>query len=188
MAALLLTLDPIEWLGTWATMISVIVTLVIGFSVLTSYVQFRQAQDHVAQMQKQVEKAANDFKSSGLKPPDEIVKEVQSLYDPLIDVLRARIERTQTDLRRDVDELRQLLAQSPSRDSILREVETRFRNPVDLEETILRKVLDAFLRVQNLSQPEQMAISEALAIHRTAASSGTATTTGHTGASDGNRA
>src|ERR1022692_57930 len=150
MTCMLLLGDSVEWLGVFGTMISIIVTVVIGFSVLTSYVQFKQGQEYLAQARSEAEKAAAAFKSSGLKPPDEIVREVESLYDPRIEQLRAGLERMQTDTRRELEEIRQLVVQSASMDAVLREVERKFRDPKDLEETILRKVLDAFLRVKNL--------------------------------------
>ena len=168
----------LTWLGAFATIMSVVVMIVVGFSALTAYLQFKQSQEALDRMKDQVTKVENDYKLSQLKPPDQIVSEVQALYDPQVMVLRGSLEWMQKEFGRQLQDIEKLLAQAASKDSILREVETRFKDPKDLEEVILRKVLDAFLRVQNLSQSEQQSISEALAADRSNQPSTTPATVG----------
>ena len=57
---------------------------------------------------------------------------------------------------------RKELVAAISKEIILQEVSERYQFPASLQETMLRKVLDAFLRLKNLSDDERRSISEAL--------------------------
>ncbi|HWM24213.1 MAG TPA: hypothetical protein VNP98_05275 [Chthoniobacterales bacterium] len=178
----------ISLLNGWVTILNVMVTIVIAISAgSTIYQNWRVRKDGERikiELMAQVEKDLNALKETyelvSLKPPEEILQEARREYEPPIALLRQWVEAQYTELTSAMStanaelktnseasmaalsNLRGELLQRPTKDSVLQEVDRKYKSPVDLQESTLRKVLNAFLEMKNLSNEERTSISNAL--------------------------
>lgn len=76
--------------------------------------------------------------------------------------LKLSLER----MRESVSELNERIAKVPNKAAILQEVSDRYQPPSNLRETLLRQVLDAFLRLKDITQEETESISAVLKVNQ----------------------
>lgn len=146
----------------------------------------------ITRMEKEIQTLKETYKLSAMKTPAEIIADARQDYEPMIAVVRNLIDHLRIDSEAKADEVTKDLAslrelvnserarlraemiekemgttkyvqeQVGSATRFIQEQVAAFRLPTDLEETLLRKVLNAFIRVQALSDDERRAISDAL--------------------------
>lgn len=144
----------IATLTWWVTILGIFATVVITASALNIVNQIYQARKFAdstkselrAEVQRDLHELKEAYQLSALKPPQEILNEARREYDPLIEALRGTVQRFYSELEAKIT---QVTAENERR-----------RNEV--EEALLRKVLNAFIQVKNLSDEERRAVAEAL--------------------------
>jgi hypothetical protein len=182
----------INSLTCWATILGIFVTGVIiasSLNIVNQYIQVRkQGEKLTAELKSQLEKEINDLKEkynlSTLEKPDMIFEKIRNEFAPQIELHRSIIERNYKELsslysdasfqnKTSHEEIRRIIADMKadmkadiskisSKDTILHEINEKYKSALDLQENTLRKVLDAFLKIKNISNEERNAISNEL--------------------------
>jgi len=93
-------------LNIWVMILAIFVTVVIAASAFNIFNQYYQAgkfgervkADLIAQMDKEITQLKETYKLVQLKPPAEILKDAQNDYMPLLEMIRAAVERQHLEL------------------------------------------------------------------------------------------
>lgn len=174
-------------LDTWIAILGILVTVLLGITAFNILNQYREAKKYKADLMTQVEKEIRQLKEtynlSDLKSPELILQAAQNLFDRDLEFIRQRMEELRSEidrkdlelkatiesgdstLRNSVDFILKTLSETPTRDSILQEVSQRYQPPANLQQIVLRHVLDAFLRLKNISDDERESISAVLTVN-----------------------
>lgn len=133
----------------WAAIVTALVTIVAGMMAFNFFTQMRRSQEVLSQMTSKFQEQEQRYKLAQLKTPEEILREVQAEYEPLILNLRKAVqsyaEQVDTGLKQIGDELKTVKASKPQS-----------------QDDLCRGIMAAFREVKAISAQELKSISEIL--------------------------
>lgn len=140
----------------WAAIVTALVTIVAGMMAFNFFTQMRRSQEVLSQMTSKFQEQEQRYKLAQLKTPEEILREVQAEYEPLILNLRKAVqsyaEQVDTGMKQLSDELKTVKAsKSPSQDDFCRGILAAFREVKAISAQELKSISE--ILIQNCVTP-----------------------------------